>query len=195
MFRMSVRAIALLIFPVTMVVHDARSVGAATHVDDPALAAFSAWLSEHRPGYGCDEGPARFRNATVEAAYPGQRFYYVLSYTRGIQPPFPNSVSLVAAVNESLRVIPFQPASPISYGRGLKHIGSARDAQLAAAAVSIVSSCGDRHWKYDPARFKVKKTHTGWKASYSYDGPYESWISFDRKGAVLAMGGSAPPVP
>jgi hypothetical protein len=164
---------------------------------DPALAVFSAWLSENHPGYGCDEGPARFRNKTVEAAYSGQRFYYVLTYARGIQPPFANSVSLVAAIDDEGRVIPFTPRSPASYGKGLKRMASSKDVRMAAAAVSIVASCdpGERRWAFKPDLFKVKKTAKVWKATYSYDNAHSSWVTFDRKGAVVEFGGTAPPVP
>jgi len=162
---------------------------------DPALTSFSRWLDANRPGYGCDEGPAPFRNKTVEAAYPGQRFYYVLTYARGIRPPFENSVSLVAAVDDSGHVVPFLPGAPASYGRGLKHIKSSKDARLAGAAVMIVASCGERRYPIAPERVKVKKSSKGWTATYSYDSYSSSWVSFDKKGAVLAFGGSSPPIP
>ena len=167
----------------------------ASDAGDPGLAVFRRWLSESHPGYGCDEGPAPFRNKTVEAAYPGLRFYYVLTYTRGIQPPFPNSVSLVAAVDDEGRVNPFRPGSPSSYGRGLMPIHSKKDVKLAAAAVSIVASCGERRWKYTPELFDVKKKSPGWIATYNYAPYYSSWVRFDKKGAVIELGGSAPPVP
>ena len=77
------------------------------------LGVFRAWLDREHPGYGSDEGPARFRNATVDAAYPKLRLYYVLTYTRGIQPPFPNSLSLVAAVDSSW-VVPYEARRPES---------------------------------------------------------------------------------
>lgn len=166
-----------------------------TPASDPALASFSRWLEANRPGYGCDEGPAPFRNKTVEEAYPGQRFYYVLTYTRGIQPPFENSVSLVAAVDDSGHVVPFLPGAPPSYSRGLKRIKSSKDAKLAGAAVMIVASCGERHWPIEPERVKVKKSSKGWTATYFYDSYSSSWVSFDKKGSVLAFGGSSPPVP
>jgi hypothetical protein len=162
---------------------------------DPALTSFSRWLEANRPGYGCDEGPAPFRNKTVEGAYPGQRFYYVLTYARGIRPPFENSVSLVAAVDDSGHVVPFLPGAPASYSRGLKRIKSSKDAKLAGAAVMIVASCGERHWPIEPERVKVKKSSKGWTATYFYDPYNSSWVSFDKKGAVLAFGGSSPPVP
>ena len=162
---------------------------------DPALTSFSRWLDANRPGYGCDEGPAPFRNKTVEAAYPGQRFYYVLTYTRGIQPPFENSVSLVAAVDDSGHVVPFLPGVPASYSRGLKRIKSSKDARLAGAAVMIVASWGERHWPIAPERVKAKKSSKGWMATCFYDSYSSSWVSFDKKGAVLAFGGNSPPVP
>jgi hypothetical protein len=171
------------------------SAGQASDAGDPGLAVFRTWLSESRPGYGCDEGPAPFRNETVEAAYPGLRFYYVLTYTRGIQPPFPNSVSLVATVDDEGRVNPFRPGSPSSYGRGLMAIHSKKDVKLAAAAVSIVASCGERRWKYTPELFDVKKKSQGWIATYHHGSDYSSWVRFDKKGAVIELGGSAPPVP
>ena len=167
----------------------------SSSVPDPGLTSFRRWLDAYRPGYGCDEGPAPFRSKTVEAAYPGQRFYYVLTYTRGIQPPFENSVSLVAAVDDSGRVAPFLPGRPASYSRGLKRIQSSKDAKLAGAAVLILSSCGERRWPIAPERVKAMKTSKGWTATYFYDSYNSSWVSFDKKGAVLAFGGNSPPVP
>lgn len=182
--------------PASLPAHAGTSATTPTVVDT-GLVVFRQWLAKEHPGYGCDEGPARFRNRTVEAAYPGQRFYYALTYTRGIQPPFPNSISVVVAVDEGFRVIPFRPGSPPSYALGLRKIGSPKDARLAAAAVSILGSCdpGERRWSYKPDRFKAKKTSAGWKATYDYDGMYSSWVAFDRKGGVTGFGGSAPPVP
>ena len=121
----------------------------------------------------------------------------MLTYARGIQLPFANPISLVAFVSNSGQVLPFQPGSPASYGRGLRSIASAKDVRLAAAAVSIVASCdpGERRWKYKPESFKVKKTSKGWKATFPYDGAHESWVVFDRKSGVLELGGTAPPVP
>ena len=161
------------------------------------LETFRAWLDREHPGYGCDEGPARFRNKTVEAAYPGQRFYYALTYTRGIPPPYERSVSLVATVNDSGRVIAFRPGSLETYRRGLRPVRSAKDARLAAAAVLILGSCdpGERRWHYKPELFKAKKKSGGWKCTYQHDPNYQSWVAFDRKGSLLEVGGSAPPVP
>lgn len=60
----------------------------AAEAEARELEIFKTWLSQKYDGYGCDEGPARFRNAAVEAAYGGRRFYYVLTHARGIPPPF-----------------------------------------------------------------------------------------------------------
>lgn len=158
------------------------------------LELFRAWLDREHPGYGCDEGPAPFRNATVEAAYPYVHLYYVLTYTRGIQPPFPNSLSLVAAVDSSF-VIPFDPRRVESYRRGLKKVASKKDAQIAAAAVLIVGSCGDRHYTVTADKISVKKNRKGWLCTYSYGANYSSWVRFDKKGILQETGGSAPPVP
>jgi len=165
-----------------------------TTASDPRLQTFRAWLDREHPGYGCDEGPARFGNATVAAAYPYVHLYYVLTYTRGIQPPFPNSLSLVAAVDSDF-VIPFDPRKPESYRRGLKKVSSKKDAQIAAAAVLIVGSCGDRHYSVTPDRMSVKKSSKGWLCTYSYGYNYSSWVRFDKKGIFKETGGSAPPVP
>jgi hypothetical protein len=171
--------------------------GHAETAGDPGLTAFRAWLDREHPGYGCDAGPAPFRNKTVEAAYPGQHFYYVLTFTRGIPPPFPNGISVVVSLDDSGHVVPFSPRSSASYGRGLKRIASAKDAKLAAAAVSIVASCDPREarWPYRPDRFKVRKNSRGWTCTYPYDGNYASWVVFDKKSRVIEIGGSSPPVP
>lgn len=162
---------------------------------DPGLAAFTRWLDANHPGYGCDEGPAPFTSKTVEAAYPGHRFYYVLTYTRGIQPPYPHSLSLVAAVDDSGHVAPFLPGQPATYSRGLKRVQSKKDARIAGAAILIVGSCAERRWPIAPDRVQAKKTPDGWTATYEYDSYNSSWVSFDKNGVVLAFGGSAPPVP
>jgi hypothetical protein len=170
---------------------------AARGVPGRDLEVFRAWLDRERPGYGCDEGPARFRNGTVEAAYPGQRFYYVLTYTRGIQPPYQKAASLVAAVDDSERVMAFNPASLQTYRRGLIRVRSSKDARLAAAAVLILTSCdpGERRWPYKPDLFKAKKSSKGWKCTYQHDPNHASWVAFDRKGVLLEIGGGPPPVP
>ena len=66
----------------------AQTSGIAQPAPDQDLQIFRAWLDREHKGYGCDEGPARFQNKTVDAAYPCQRLYYVLTYVRGIQPPY-----------------------------------------------------------------------------------------------------------
>jgi hypothetical protein len=107
------------------------------------LATFKAWLDSAHAGYGCDEGPARLRNTTVESAYPGRHFYYVLTYARGIGPPFPRALTLVAEpVGGELR--PIRPGSVEGYRIGLVKVASSKDARLAAAAVLILASCGGR---------------------------------------------------
>jgi len=165
--------------------------------DDPALQHFRAWLDREHPGYRCDAGPAALRNPAVTAAYPGSRFYYVLTFARGIQPPFPNALSLVASVDDSGRVVPFSPRLIESYGRGLKRITSSKEAKVAAAAVLIIASCdpSGARWSYSPDRLKVKKTSKGWTCTYAYDANNASWVVFDKKSRVIEIGGSAPPVP
>jgi hypothetical protein len=160
------------------------------------LSQFRAWLDREHPGYGSDEGPARFKNPTVEAAYPVVRLYYVLTYTRGIPPPFAKSLSLVAAVDSS-RVVPYEARRPESYRRGMKKVTSGREAKVAAAAVLILASCdpNERRWKLAPDRFKVKKDSKGWLCTYAYDSYHSSWVRFDKKGIFRETGGSAPPVP
>lgn len=168
-----------------------------TAAADPRLQLFREWLDRKHAGYGCDEGPAPFRNKTVELAYPGAHFYFVQTYARGIQPPFPNALSLVASVDDAGHVTPFRPGAPESYGVGLMRISNSKQARLAAAAVSILASCdpGERRWPYKPERFKAKRNSGGWKCIYSYDGSYSSWVRFDKKGNVAEFGGTAPPVP
>ena len=175
----------------------AAAVAPPGSASDAGLQAFRAWLDREHPGYGCDEGPAPFRNRTVEAAYPGRRFYYVLTYTRGIPPPFQKALSLVAATDDGGRVIPFRAVSPQTYQRGLVRVSSKKDAKLAAAAVLTLASCdpGGRRWAYRPESFKAKKDSKGWRCSYRYDAHFESWVRFDRTGALQEFGGSAPPVP
>lgn len=175
----------------------AASASLAEAPPDKGLAAFRAWLDRNHHGYGADEGPARFRNPTVEAAYPGRRLYYVLTYTRGIPPPFPNGVSLVAAVDESGQVVPYRPGAPETYRNGLERVSSSKQAKEAAAAVLIVASCdpGERRWRLHPDRFKARRSRNGWLCTYAYGPNHSSWVRFDRKGVFQEFGGSAPPVP
>ena len=186
---------ALLVLALVLCAAPASAATPADSTSDPGLMVFSRWLDTNHPGYGCDEGPAPFRSNTLEAAYPGQRFYYVLTYTRGIRPPFENALSLVAAVDDSGHVAPFLPGQPSSYSRGLKRIQSKKDARIAGAAVLVAGFCGERRWPIAPNKVEAKKTSDGWIATYSYDTYYSSWVTFDKEGAVLAFGGSAPPVP
>ena len=161
---------------------------------DPGLASFKAWLDQTHPKYGCDEGPGRFQNPTVEKAYPGRRFYYVLTYTRGIQPPFPNSLTMVAEVDAQGHVRPVRDVDALKVG--LMKASSRNEACLAAAAVMSLSSCGERRWSYPPESFKAKRKNGGWVCSYEHGSKiYLSQVTFDRKGVLAAITGSAPPVP
>ncbi len=118
------------------------------------LNAFKAWLAREHPGYGCDEGPAQFRSQTVDAAYGGRRFYYVLTYTRGIAPPFENSLSMVVQVAEGGEVRRLDASSPASIRSGLMRVSSAQDARQAAAAVLIlaVGDPGERRSQFGESR-------------------------------------------
>lgn len=190
-------ALGLVAAVVALTAAGSAPAGPTASPPDPGLEVFRAWLDREHAGYGCDEGPARFRNGTVDQAYPGQRFYYVLTYTRGIPPPYKNSISLVAAIDDSGRVIPFRAGTPFSYRRGLKRAVSSKDAKLAAAAVLTLASCdpGGRRWAFRPERFKAKRESKGWKCTFQHDKFFASWVRFDRDGDLLEIGGSAPPVP
>jgi hypothetical protein len=159
------------------------------------LTAFKAWIDSAHAGYGCDEGPARFRNKTLEAAYAGRHFYYVLTYTRGIQPPFEHSITLVAEV-AGAQVRPIHPGSMEGYRIGLVKVSSAKDASLAAAAVMVLASCGERRWSYEPSAFKAKKSHGAWACTYAHGSPiYTSRVTFDKSGRLASLEVGAPPVP
>jgi hypothetical protein len=159
------------------------------------LKTFKAWLDSARAGYGCDEGPSRFRNKAVEAAYPGRHFYYVLTYTRGIQPPFEHSLTLVAEVAGG-QVHPIRPGSMEGYRIGLMKVSSAQDARLAAAAVMVLASCGERRWRYEASLFKAKKSGGRWVCTYEHGSPmYTSRVTFDKRGRLDSIQGGAPPVP
>jgi hypothetical protein len=162
------------------------------------LAIFRAWLDREHPGYGCDEGPARFRNETVEAAYSGRRFYYVLTYTRGIPPPFRNGLSLVARVDESGGVRPLRSDSPESYRPGLKGIKGAEEARRTAAAVLILAmgDPGERRWKFRSDQITARKNRKGWVCTYRHgDESHVSQVTFDRNGELTAIACNPPPVP
>src|SRR5207344_2947872 len=109
----------------------AATPAAAARVEDGAadaeLTAFKAWLDSAHAGYGCDEGPARFRNKAVESAYPGRHFYYVLTFARGIQPPFEHSLTLVAELAGG-QVRPIRPGSMDGYRTGLIRASTAKNA-------------------------------------------------------------------
>lgn len=171
----------------------------AAQAEDGAAAiemtAFKAWLDSARAGYGCDEGPARFRNKTIESAYPARHFYYVLTYARGIQPPFEHAITLVTEV-ASGQVRPIHPGSMEGYRIGLMKVSSAQDARLAAAAVLVLASCGERRWSYEPSAFKAKKSHGGWVCTYVHGSPiYASRVTFDKSGRLASFEVGAPPVP
>jgi hypothetical protein len=191
---MSVSRAALLFLVLATVGSPARA-----HHEEGAteLATFKAWLDSTRPGYGCDEGPAPFRNKTVEAAYGGRHFYYVLTYARGIPPPFKNPASAVADLAGG-RVRPLHPASVESYRTGLKKVSSAKDARLAAAAVLILAmgDPGERRWCFEPSLFKVKKSGKGWVCTYAHGSVhYVSQVTFDKAGVLSSFKAGAPPVP
>lgn len=159
------------------------------------LKAFKAWLDSARAGYGCDEGPAPFRNKTLDAAYPGRHFYYVLTYARGIQPPFEHAITLVAEV-EGTRVRPIRPGSMEGYRIGLMKASSAKDATRAAAAVMVLASCGERRWSYEPSAFKAKKNRGSWVCTYAHGSPlYTSRVTFDKAGRLASLEVGAPPIP
>lgn len=177
------------------------SVGsAASAAGAPAdtLGMFRRWLDREHPGYGCDEGPAPFRNAKVAAAYPGQRFYYVLTYTRGIRPPFQNALSLVARLGETgeFRRVGFP--SVASYQSGLRAVRSARDARRAAAAILILAmgDPGERRWRVSEDLIGAKKRKGGWVCRYRHgDDLHVSEVVFDKRGRVQEIRVNAPPVP
>jgi hypothetical protein len=163
--------------------------------DTAGLHAFRVWLDRERKGYGCDVGPAEFRNKTVAAAYPGVRFYYVLTYARGIQPPFPNSVSLVARVDSAGAVSVLKGSAPETFQLGLKRIRSAADARLDAAAVLILAMGGEARWQIAPDSITAKKKK-GWLCSCQHGSEiYTSEVAFDKKGRVRSITVNTPPVP
>jgi hypothetical protein len=151
------------------------------------LATFKAWLDSAHAGYGCDEGPARFRNSAVESAYPGRHFYYVLTYARGIQPPFAHSVTLVAEGGR-WRGAPHSPG--VDGGLSHRpHEGLLRQGrELAAAAVLVLASCGERRWSYESSTFKAKQSHGSWVCTYAHGSPmYTSRVTFDKAGGLASF--------
>jgi hypothetical protein len=171
---------------------------AAQRAPIDGLEIFKGWLDRVHPGYGRDEGPARFRNPTVEAAYPGRRFYYVLTYTRGTPPPFRNGVTVVAGIDDNGAVTPLDPASAASYRPGLRKVSTAIDARRAAAAVLILvmGDPGERRWQFREKLFTVKKENNGWVCNYRHGAErYTSQVTFDRNGVLTAIRSNTPPVP
>ena len=193
--RMRVRRVVLRVFVVAALFGPSRAAGPGTASGE--LEIFRAWLEHAHKGYGCDEGPAPFRNATVEAAYAGRRFYYVLTYTRGIQPPFPNSLSLVAHIADDGSVEPLNPSVPATYRPGLGKVSKKKEARRAAAAVLILAmgDPGERRWKITADAFTVEKSRKGWGCSCRHLGAsYVSVVTFDREGALSSISVNTPPV-
>jgi outer membrane protein assembly factor BamE (lipoprotein component of BamABCDE complex) len=171
---------------------------AAQRAPADGLDIFKAWLDRAHPGYARDEGPARFRNPTVDAAYAGRRFYYVLAHTRGMRPRLPNELSVVAHVDDNGNVTPLNSSSPATYRPGLRKVSTAKGARQAAAAVLILAM-GDpveRRWRFLESMLTVKKDKTGWVCTYGHGDEYHtSQVSFDKNGVLSAIRSNPPPVP
>jgi len=131
--------------------------------EDQGLNTFEAYLASKHPGYGCDEGPVEFRNASVQAAYPDRHFYYVLTHARGIQPPFPNAMSLVAWIDDKAEVRPLDSYSPETFRSGLMKVSSTEEARRAAAAVLILAfgDPGEKRWRFEERWITVEKSRKG----------------------------------
>lgn len=160
------------------------------------LKAFRAWLAREHPGYRSDEGPAPFRHPAVSAAFPGRRFYYVLTYPRGIGIA-PNALTLVAQVDDRGAVRPLDLRSPTAFRLGLRRVVTAKDATRAAEAVLILA-LGDpatRRWKFEEARFAVQRTADGWVCVYDHGANHKSRVTFDKDGALLTIDPQPPGVP
>jgi hypothetical protein len=165
----------------------------AQQTDD--LQVFKTWLSREHPGYGSDEGPARFHNATVEAAYPGRRFYYVLTYARGTPGPR-NALSLVAQIDDHGAVMPLSLSPLATYRAGLRKVKTKEDARRGAAAVLILA-LGDpaqRQWKIEESGFTIKRNKNGWVCTYSHGMTYLSRVTFDKQGTLTGIDPRTPPV-
>lgn len=172
--------------------------GAAQRVPTDELQSFKAWLDRVHPGYASDEGPARFRNPTVEAAYAGRRFYYVLSYTRGMRPRLPNELSVVAHVDDNGNVTPLNPFSPATYRPGLRQVSTAKDARRAGAAVLILAmgDPGGGLRKLDDRLCTVTRERKGWVCTYRRrDARYTSQVTFDKNGVLSTISVNLAPVP
>lgn len=175
-----------------------RPAADATRAAD-SLAVFRAWLDRVHKGYRCDEGPGWFRNATVDSAYPGQRFCYVLTHARGIQPQFSNALSLVAHIREDGSVAPLNRDAPPTFQPGLIRVGSAKEARRAAAAVLILA-LGDpaqRRWRIDENWMRVRRAFGGtWICNYAHGDEYHvSEVDFDTHGMLTGIHEHTPPVP
>ena len=171
---------------------------AAQKAPADGLELFKAWLDRVHPGYACDEGPARFRNSTVEAAYAGRRFYYVLTYTRGMRPRLPNELSVVAHVDDNGNVTPLSPSSPATYRPGLRKVSTARDARQAGAAVLILAmgDPGEGLGKLQDSLFTIKRERKEWVCTYGRgDAHYTSRVTFDKNGLLSTISVNLPPVP
>ena len=159
------------------------------------LQLFKTWLGREHPGYSSDQGPARFRNPTVEAAYPGRRFYYVLTYARGIGNP-QSALSLVAQIDEHGAVMPLSLSSLATYRAGLRKVRTKEDARRVAAAVLILAlgDPGQRRWKFEEDRFTIERNKHGWVCMYSYGRTYLSRVTFDKQGTLTEIDPRTPPV-
>src|SRR5436309_1532107 len=134
----------------------------AAEAEARELEIFKTWLTQKYAGYGCDEGPAQFRNAAVEAAYGGRRFYYVLTHARGIPPPFKNALSLVAFIDDHGDVQSLDASSLATYRLGLGRVTRPAEARRAAAAVLILSlgDPGQRRWPIQGRELHGQKRET-----------------------------------
>jgi hypothetical protein len=161
------------------------------------LETFKTWLQRTHPGYGCDAGPGPFLNATVQAAYPGRRFYYVLTNARGIAPPSQNSVSLVADIDGDGAVRRLDGSSIDTFRLGLRKVSSASDARQAVAAVLVLAlgDPGEKRWPIKPSMVMAKKDHGGWVCTYYHDSNHPSEVRFDKNGALSSFNCMPPPVP
>jgi len=160
------------------------------------LQVFKRWLDREHPGYGSDEGPARFRNATVEAAYPGRRFYYVLTHARGTPGGPRNPLSLVVEIDDRGGVTPLSLPSLSTYRAGLRKVKTKEDARRTAAAVLILA-LGDprqRGWKIEESGFRIERRKGGWDCTFSHGFNYVSRITFDKQGTLTGIDPRLPPV-
>lgn len=160
------------------------------------LQVFERWLSHEHPGYGSDEGPARFRNATVEAAYPGRRFYYVHTFARGSPGGPRNPLSLVAAIDNHDAVMPLNLSALPTYRTGLRAVKTKEDARRGAAAVLILAlgDPGQRRWKIDESGFRIERSKGNWVCIYSHGFNYSSRVTFDKQGTLTEIDVRVPPV-